>query len=222
MKALYTNISLLYSYISYRLKLHLFQVKLIFTRRTIICLIGGMAVYQIASGLPRAFAIHLTSVISPIHNRTSVIFDFDRFKPRLFNNSIFVSYSVPTFILFIVVLVGTIFLINSFKQSRQLRDSMTGSEKSSLSNKDARLVHMVIFICMIYIVSAAPLVLIFITSFIYPDFTETLYFHNLYYASHIIGDLFQAISGSINIIVYFRMGSKYKDAFKHVFLRHSK
>ena len=185
-------------------------------------MIGGMAVYQVASGLPRNFAIHLTSATSPIHNKTSVVFDYSKFKPKLFMASVFASYSIPTSVLFIVVLVGTIFLINSFKQSRQLRDSMTGSEKSSLSNKDSRLIRLVIFICSFYIISAAPLVLIFVTSFIYLDFTESPYLKNFFYASHFIADLFQAISGSMNIIVYFRMGSKYKDTFKQIFLRNSK
>ena len=182
-----------------------------------------MTVYQVASGLPRSFAIHLTSVVSPLNNRTVVIFDFDQFNSKMFMTSVFSSYSVPTFVLFIVVLIGTNFLINSFKQSRQLRDSMTGSEKSSLSNKDARLVHMVIFICVFYIVSAAPLVLMFITAAVYPDFNDTNpYLKNVLFASHCIGELFQAFSGSINIFVYFRMGSKYKDTFKKVFLCCSK
>ena len=182
-----------------------------------------MAVYQIASGLPRAFAVHLTSVISPIHNRTSIVFDFDRFNSKLFLTSVFVSNSLPTSVLFIGVLVGTIFLINSFKQSRQLRDSITGSEKSSLSNKDTRLIRLVISICIVYIVSAARLVLLYITSVVYPDFNDAdPYLQNMFYASHFIADLFQAFSSSINIIVYFRMGSKYKDTFKQMFLRHSK
>ena len=87
-------------------------------------LLGGMTVYQIASGLPRNFAVHLTSLVSPINNRTFIAFDFERFKPKLYTTSVLASYSIPTFILFIVVLFGTIFLINSFKQSRKLRDSM--------------------------------------------------------------------------------------------------
>ena len=182
-----------------------------------------MALYQVASGLPRNFTIHLTSVPSPIHNKTIIVFDFARFKPNLFMYSVFASHSIPTFVLFIIVVIGTTFLINSFKQSRQLRDSMTGSEKTTMSNKDTRLVHMVIFICIFYIVSAAPLVLIFITAAFYPDFNDTNpYLKNVLYASHSVGELFQAISSSINIFVYFRMGSKYKDNFKQIFLRHSK
>ena len=200
-----------------------FQVKLISTRRTIIWLIGGMVVYQIASGFPRNFAIHLTSTISPINNRTVVVYGHDQSDFKLFMTSVFACYSIPTSCLFIVVLIGTIFLINSFKQSRQLRDSMTGSEKSSLSNKDAKLIRLVIFICVFYIVSAAPLVLIFITAAVYPDFNDTNpYLKNFLHASHCIGELSQAFSGSINIVVYFRMGSKYKDTLKKVFLGFSK
>ena len=182
-----------------------------------------MAVYQIASGLPRAFAIRLTPVIKLINNRTLIVFEFKRLNSKLFMTSVFASNSIPTFVLFIVVVIGTIVVPNSFKQSRQLRDSMTGSEKSSLSNKDARLVQVVIFICIFYIVSAASSVLIFITAAVYPDFNDTNPFpKNFFFAPHFISDLFQAVSGSINIIVYFRMGSKYKDTFKQIFLCHSK
>ncbi|KAK3730972.1 hypothetical protein RRG08_014251 [Elysia crispata] len=48
------------------------KVKQIFTRKTTVCLVVAMVIYQIASGLPRSFAVQLAWSTSALTNRTIV------------------------------------------------------------------------------------------------------------------------------------------------------
>ena len=130
-----------------------------------------MAVYQTLSGLPRSFSFGLTTIILPTNNRTLTIFDFAKYKPELFMNSIFASNTNSATTCFFVVLVGTTFLFNRFIQSRQLRLAMTGPAETSdkMSVKDIRLIRTVISICITYIVGAIPIVLLYAASNIYPQ-----------------------------------------------------
>ena len=196
-------------------------MKQIFTPRTIFALITGMVIYQIATGLPKSLATGLTTTISSLTNQTVTFFDFAKLDIFMYTTSQFVSFSVPNLICFFIVLVGTVFFIINFKQSRQLRNTMSGSgEKSDkMSDKDARLIRLVIFICIIYIVGAAPNTGLFLVQTAYPPLKRNdPYFANFIHALNIASNSFQATASSVNIFVYFIMGSKFKETLKEIAL----
>ena len=199
------------------------QVRRIFTPRTIICLIGGMFIYQIVLFLPRGFAIGYTWTISPLTNKTLIRYTV--FIPQLMIISSLAAYSIPNLICFFSVAFGTVFLISKFKQSRKFRDSMTGPGKGShkLSDKDIRLVRSMIFICVIYIVGTTPGAIYYIASTAYPQiYIDDPYLGNLGSIFIGIGNFFQTISCSVNIFVYLRMGSNFKQTFMDMFSFQSK
>ena len=96
--------------------------------------------------------------------------------------------------------------------------SGSGEKSDKMSGKDARLIRLVIAICVIYIVGAAPSTGVFIVQTAYPPLNRTdLYFANFYIALNLTTNFFQATASSVNIFVYFGMGSKYKEMFKEIF-----
>ena len=184
-------------------------------------MITGMVIYQIATGLPKSLATGLTRTISPLTNKTITIFDFTKLDLYLYTTSQFISFSVPNLISFIIALVATIFFIVNFKQSRQLRKTMSGSGKKSdkISDKDARLIRLVILICIIYIVGTAPNTGVFLVQATYQPLNRADPYLGIFYrALNVITNLFQAAASSVNIFVYFGMGSKFKETFKEIFL----
>ena len=177
-----------------------------------------MVIYQIASGLPRSFGVRFSWITSALTNRTRISYVI--FNPRLVTLSFLVSFSLPNMACFIVVILGTVFLITKFKQSRQLRSKMSGTEEKSnkLSDKDVRLVRSMIFISTIYICGAAPNVLLYIISSTYPSLhLDDPYLGNLHHVIIIIAVMVQAVSCSVNIFVYVRMGSNFKGKFREIF-----
>ncbi|KAK3742188.1 hypothetical protein RRG08_056546 [Elysia crispata] len=194
------------------------KVNRIFTRKTIIGLIGIMVIYQIASGLPRSFGVRFTWTVSPQTNRTLVTFVI--FRPRLVVASYLASFSVPSLLCFAVVLVGTVFMIAKLKLSRQLRNSMTGSgnDTNILSDKDIRLVRSMVFICIIFIVGSAPGILMNIAGIAYPPLhADNPYLRHFYVTFFAISMMFLAIHSSVNIFVYLTMGANFKKTFKEMF-----
>ena len=176
-------------------------------------------IYQVATGLPQIIGLAWTVTTSPLTNRTLVIVDLRKYKPKMIIISLAVSYSFPTTASFITVVVGTFFLIVNLNKSRKLRDSMTGNKTEKISAKDVILVRSVIFICIIFIVGSFPNVLIFILSTLYPRFyiydPELGNITNLSFA---ISFVFQGTSCSVNIFVYLWLSSRFKQIFKETFL----
>ena len=196
------------------------QVKRVFTQRTIFTMIAGMLIYQTVTGLPKSFATGLSTTVSPLTNRTFTFFDFTKVDIFMYNTSQFISLSLPTLICFIIVLVGTVFFIINFKQSRKLRMTMSGSGQTSnkMSDKDGRLVRLVILICIIYIVGAAPNVALYVVQTVYPSLNVSdQYLGHFTHGCYIVSNLFQATACSLNIFVYFTTGSKFNQSFKDIF-----
>ena len=178
-----------------------------------------MVIYQIASGLPRSFAFTLKMTTSPLTNRTVIVYQDVDIELGL--QSLLYSYSILTFLCFFVVVVGTIFLVRRFTQSRHFRATATRaeSESNNFSVKDIRLIRFVIFGCVVYIMGAAPNVIIGVTSAVYPRMNmNDPYFGNFHNTLVAIVITFQAISCSVNIFIYMGIGSKFKQTVKRTFL----
>ena len=178
-----------------------------------------MEAYQIASATPRSFAIILTRTTSLLTNKT--IFFFESTNQVMDISSILASYSIPTFVCFIIVVAATVFLISRFNHSRRFRDSMVRQDNRTekISNEDMKLSRAVAFICIIFIIEATPNVFMFVSIIVYPELHVTMpRLRNISYVIVASGMLFHAISSSINIFVYFRMGQKFKSTFKESFI----
>ncbi|KAK3713854.1 hypothetical protein RRG08_033826 [Elysia crispata] len=185
-----------------------------------VCVVFPM---KIASGLPRSFGVRFVWTTSALTNRT--IISYVMFNPRLISLSFFVSFSVPNLICFIIVVLGTVFLISKFKQSRQLRSTMsvTGEKSNKLSDKDVRLVRSMILISALYIFGAAPNVLLYVIPAAYPSlYIDNPYLGNLFAVFLIIAGVIQAISCSVNIFVYVGMGTNFRKTFGEMVSSRSK
>ncbi|RUS76189.1 hypothetical protein EGW08_016033 [Elysia chlorotica] len=110
------------------------KVKSIFTHKTIISLIAGMVVYQVLATMPRSLILNIISTKSRWSNRTVYILDRGKYDLRIVNATLMASSAIPTLFCFLVVVVGTIFLIYSFKKSRALRHAMTRSKTGPTAN----------------------------------------------------------------------------------------
>ena len=178
-----------------------------------------MVAYQIASATPRSFAITLTRTTSPLTNQTILVFKSTNQAMDI--SSILASYSIPTFVCFFIVVAATVFLISRFNHSRRFRDSMVRQDNRTekISDKDMRLSRTVVLICIIFIIGATPNVFMFFAIIVYPELHVAMpRLGNITYVMVHIGVLFHAISSSINIFVYFRMGRKFRSTFKEPFL----
>ncbi|KAK3788685.1 hypothetical protein RRG08_042336 [Elysia crispata] len=179
------------------------KVKTIITRRRIVLLILVMTVYQ------ATFACLIYAQTGPPYHQHS--------EKRIIY--LLCSLTAPSFICFFVVLVATSFLVIKLKQTMKMR-SQIASQSDKAMSKERKVVRPVIFICVIFIVCFFPNVAKLLGTIVYPKFTLTDpylgWLSNIFYTFTFV---FQSISSSTNIFVYYHMSSKFKETFRELFCK---
>ncbi|RUS68752.1 hypothetical protein EGW08_023487 [Elysia chlorotica] len=142
------------------------------------------------------------------------------------------SLSVPSLICFFVVSVSTVILVVCLKQNLEWRNAATATKQSAQSgqsgqscqnsgvSKERKAARSVVAICTIFIVCFAPNVALFLMSVVYPKFTTyDPYLGNLKRILLAISGVMQVMNSSVNILVYYRMSSRYREVFNSLFCR---
>ena len=178
----------------------------------------GMVVYQLATVAPHYVFIRLVPAVSQLTNKTILVFDYLTYNERLGVLSMLLSFSIPTFICFALVSVGTIFLVIKLRQSAEFRKSMAVKRPEKISSKEQTVSRSVIGICVIYIVCQSPNVILYLVSIIHPPLHAwNPVYGNIVYLLVWVILLLQATSASINLFIYLKMMSQYRDVFKKLF-----
>ena len=131
------------------------------------------------------------------------------------------SFSFPSFICFFLVLVSTTVLVIRLKKNLEWRnEAAKQSNQISGGSKERKAARSVVAICTIFIICFTPNIVLFVLSLGYPTFTVyDPYLGNLKNILYALSSLLQVISSSVNIIVYYRMGTKYREVFTALFRR---
>ncbi|KAK3794063.1 hypothetical protein RRG08_059506 [Elysia crispata] len=177
------------------------KVKTIITRRRIVLLILVMTVYQ------ATFACLIYAQTGPPYHQHS--------EKRIIY--LLCSLTGPSFICFVIVVIATTFLVIKLKQTMKMR-SQIASQSDKAMSKERKVVRPVIFICVIFIVCFLPNVAKLLGTIVFPRLTPTdPYFGSLSNVLYTFTFIFQSISSSINIFVYYHMSSKFKETFGSLF-----
>ena len=129
------------------------------------------------------------------------------------------SYSFPSVICFFVVLASTTLLVVRLMQNLEWRNKAAKQCNNNPENpKEMKAALCVVAICTIFIICFAPNAALFVASFVYTKFSLfDLYLGNLAKIIYGLSSLLQVLSSAVNIAVYYRMGTKYREVFKALF-----
>ncbi|GFO06659.1 chemosensory receptor a [Plakobranchus ocellatus] len=197
------------------------QIKSIFTVRRISVLLLLVFIVQTSSIVPTYTTMKLTSVKSKITNISSLAIVQSEYGRYIETITMFAAFTIPSVICFSIVVICTIFLVVKLNQSARWRQSTSNAaskEDGSMSSKENRVVRTVVMICAIYIFCFAPNVITVTTMAAYPKFNQIdPYLGNLQAVCFIIAYPCHAICSAVNIIVYLRMSSRYRETFFKMF-----
>ena len=131
------------------------------------------------------------------------------------------SFSGPSCICFAIVVVTTSVLVAQLRQNLAWRNEATKqSARGSRTSKEQRVARSVIFISSIFIVCFIPNVVTWVTGLVYPKYDiRNPYWGNLTRIMFIFCMLFQSANSTVNIFVYYRMSTKYREVFDGLFRR---
>lgn len=202
------------------------KVKTIFTRkRHITAVIAIFGVTIVCSSLPFV-STGLGWVFYSDRNKTLIglIYNVD-LDARKYTDSI--SYAVSGVFMptscFLSVVILTTFLVVKLYQKAAWRMSVSsgmihGSNTTGQANaKERKVAKMVVLMSVIFIISFLPAVGFFITGIVEPTFNYDRLNKNLLLVSLSISNTTEAINASVNIFIYVKMSSKYRETFLNMF-----
>ncbi|XP_005113536.1 adenosine receptor A1-like [Aplysia californica] len=121
---------------------------------------------------------------------------------------------------FVFVICCTIVLIVKLKSKTKWRQATAAKSDRAAEGvgvKDQKVVKMVTFIAVIFIVCAVPPTLLFFYMAIDPSFRFYGVHRNLYLVIWTTSFLTETVNSSVNIFVYLKMSSKYRAVFMKMF-----
>ncbi|GFO37237.1 chemosensory receptor a [Plakobranchus ocellatus] len=134
---------------------------------------------------------------------------------------------------FLIVLICTMLLVVQLRKISSWRMSVTSAKsqrqqpeenpeaslsaaEARISQKEERLVRKVAAIATIFIVSYIPSCIILLCDVVFDEFNLFGVYRRLYIVSGYITSLGQPISGSVNILIYYKMASKFRSVFRRL------
>ncbi|KAK7002784.1 G-protein coupled receptor AH9.1 [Biomphalaria glabrata] len=129
-----------------------------------------------------------------------------------------VSHFYLSVIAFICNVIFTAILVVSLKKKSDWRRSATfvGDQNEALTRRDKKTVTMVITVAAILIVCYSPGVTSCFVEIFVPDFSIFAKQRNVYQVIWSFCFLFHSVNASINVIVYYRISSKYRTTFNKI------
>ena len=168
--------------------------------------------------------MNLQWVTIPGTNQTGLVMNYTAYFQQMIVIAMFAFSVVPSLTSFIVVSVGTVFLVVKLNQSAQWRKSSTVDvKKIRVSNKEVKVIRSAVLVCIVYIVCFTPNVCLVATMIIQPRLhIADIYFGPFMYILFYIAYIFQSISSSFNILIYLKTSSRYRETFMLIFCRAQK
>ncbi|XP_012946438.1 neuromedin-U receptor 2-like [Aplysia californica] len=195
------------------------KVKTMITvKRTVIALVS-IYVAMIGALLPVFYAIRLEPRYSPLKNETKIriVYIANGFA---IESAVFLINAFSQLISFIMVIICSIILVqNLISKSKWRKSTSSSGDHDSFSNRDKKVVKLVLFIAIIFIVCLSPSVINFIAQSFEPEYTASGKYGDMFLLIWSFSSCLKATNSAVNIIVYYNMSSKYKQTLDKMLLR---
>lgn len=194
------------------------QVKSIFTSKRVAIIITVLYVLLLLSAAPVYFVNKLGMVFFPNKNKSilALVGTHDR-KPVEKASFAFNNVTIPL-AAFVVITFCTIILVLKLRNQAKWRQSSTTSAQiQTVSNRDKKVVKMVVVISTLFIVCFIPVCIIFIPMSAIPEFAVDGKYKNENTVFVGVGLIMESANSAGNIFIYYFMSSKYKQIFQEIF-----
>ncbi|GFO50152.1 chemosensory receptor a [Plakobranchus ocellatus] len=161
---------------------------------------------------------------TPVNSQFAILFE---------KISLVICGVIQPLLAFLIVLICTVLLVVQLRKISSWRMSVTSAKSQRLqpeenpaasssaaeariSQKEERLVRMVVAIATIFIVSYIPTCILILCYFVFDEFNLFGVNSRLFIVAGYIISLGQPISGSVNILIYYKMASKFRSVFRRL------
>nr|KAG5707824.1 hypothetical protein BaRGS_015984 [Batillaria attramentaria] len=117
----------------------------------------------------------------------------------LFDAMDFIILPSITLLNFVVVAIATAATVVKLNQAMTWRQNTSSSADDK---RQMKLVKMLVTVSCIYITCSVPTVALGFARFLVTEFSSNGRYRNIFFASHVIGNLFMMLNSSVNFFVY--------------------
>lgn len=192
------------------------KVKMILTPNRIKRCVLSFFIMFIVVVAPVYTAYKLDWKFYPEKNRTLIGLVFMKYREETEGFSNFLMNLVFLPLSIIIVLgcaLGLVIKLNQQSKWRKKSASRCSVKNNIATTKDKKVIKMIMAIAAIFITCFLPLFFVVAWMIKEPEYVVTGLYENLYLVTVSFAYLLEAISSSVNIIVYYHMSSRYKTTF---------
>ncbi|CAG5135057.1 unnamed protein product [Candidula unifasciata] len=168
------------------------------------------------TSIPEYYVSRLVYKFYPEKNRTLLGIYFIEDRARFEKVTLILNNVVLQCLAFIAVLVCTVILIVQLNRKAKWRKHAAKVEKSTLG-KDKKVIKMISFVSVVFIVSNLPSCLVFVSMTSFPQLHPTGVNRNMFYVVWSVVYVMESINSMVNIFIYINMSSKYSAIFYKMF-----
>ncbi|CAL1545534.1 unnamed protein product [Lymnaea stagnalis] len=193
------------------------KVKTIITRRRVTVCMAGIVVLVSASVAPTYYTSRFGWKYFPARNRTLLGLVFTADREEIDSVSFIYNNVISALASFVAVLVCTVVLVVKLNQKQNWREksvqvSRQQNQEGTVSAREKKVGKMVTVISVIFIVSFMPNCFMSVIIAEERDFTVTGLQVNVVQVFFSFTWILEALNGSVNIFVYYRMSTRYRNA----------
>ncbi|XP_005091347.1 N-formyl peptide receptor 2-like [Aplysia californica] len=197
------------------------KVKAIITRRVAVVFNVSIFFLMALTMLPVYLTSYYDWTFYPALNKSLVGIHYTMDRQAVLGVSLFITDFFVPLTSFAIVILCTVIIVVQLKRKGKWRQMASGaamtSSKQNISSKDKRVVAMVTVISAIFIVSFTPITVVLAARAIEPELNIIGRYANTNWTLASLGLLIETFNSTINILVYYRMSTKFKDTFKQRF-----
>ncbi|XP_005092880.1 growth hormone secretagogue receptor type 1-like [Aplysia californica] len=187
------------------------KVKTIITPRRTTFVVVGIYSIVISGVVPAFYSIRLGPKFYQSKNVTKIGLLYIPNGVHIENVAVLVNI-IPQYVSFLVVIVCTIILVRNLTLKSKWRKSTSNSaQQNSLSNRDKKVVSMIILISSIFMACFLPSAVNQIIMIVSVEYSIYGINRNLFLLSWSICKSLEAVNSAVNIFVYYNMSSRYRE-----------
>ncbi|CAL1541358.1 unnamed protein product, partial [Lymnaea stagnalis] len=196
------------------------DVKRLLTPKKTVCVVAAIFVLVFASITPVFTVNLLLPEFYPPLNKTwvGIVFTGNRAEVE---QVLFSMTNIYGYMSFVLVALFTVVLINRLIAKTKWRDDVIFSHTrtSTVSMRDKKVARMMATVSCLFITLTFPLTAVYLTSAVMPDFGRGGILESVFQVSVASAISFEMINSSVNVLVYLKMSSRYKEVVVKLFLR---
>ncbi|XP_059169398.1 allatostatin-A receptor-like [Physella acuta] len=199
------------------------KIKSALTPKRVTAIMVTIFLLLIGSVSPVYYANRYGLKFFPDRNKTLIGLIYTPDREQVEKVSFTINNIIIPFTAFLTILACTIVLVVKLRQQTKWRkNTKPTAHVDTLSSRDQKVTRMVVMISALFIVCFTPICVVFIGMTVEPELAINGKYHNMFFVVFSFGYILESTNSAINIFIYYRMSSRYRQVFRQIFCRGGK